>query len=229
MSRIAAREVHYPESDGKPMAETDVHRDWMVRHIERLRRRYRGQRVYVSGNLLIYYVEGDPKKSFAPDTFVVFECSREDRRTFKIWEEGKAPNFILETTSKKTRRQDSGPKKELSAQLRVPEYFLYDPLGEWLKPPLQGFRLVNDQYERIAPLPDGSIVSDVLGVRLLLEDGELVMFDLATGARVLSDAELTEEAERREAEAERREAEAQRRETEAQRREAEAERQRDEE
>ena len=31
IERIAADETDYPESDGKPMAETDVHRDWMVR------------------------------------------------------------------------------------------------------------------------------------------------------------------------------------------------------
>ena len=26
-------QVHYPESDGKPMGETDEHRDAMVRHL----------------------------------------------------------------------------------------------------------------------------------------------------------------------------------------------------
>ena len=34
--------VYYPESDGKPMGETDEHRDAMVRHIEVLRDYYRG-------------------------------------------------------------------------------------------------------------------------------------------------------------------------------------------
>src|SRR5713226_1522423 len=129
-----AAKVYYPESDGKPMAETDVHRDWMVRIIELLKFFFLGKRVYVSGNLLIYYVDGDPKKSVAPDVFVVKNSDPGRRRVFKIWVEGRGPNFVLEVTSKKTRRHDSGSKKEKYAQLKVAEYFLYDPLAEWLKP-----------------------------------------------------------------------------------------------
>ena len=144
--RTKAKEIEYPESDGKPMAETDVHRNWMLWIIEMLQFFFRGMRVYVSGNLLIYYQQGDPKKRVAPDVFVVKECEQRLRRVFKIWEEGKGPSFALEVTSKKTRRQDLGPKKELYEQLQVAEYFLYDPLGEWLEPPLQGFRLVDGVY-----------------------------------------------------------------------------------
>ena len=43
-------QIHYPESDGKPMGETDDHRDQMVRHIDLLRHFYRDQQVYVSGD-----------------------------------------------------------------------------------------------------------------------------------------------------------------------------------
>jgi hypothetical protein len=39
-------EIEYPESDGKPMGETDLHRDWMVRILEIFRQRYTGQRVH---------------------------------------------------------------------------------------------------------------------------------------------------------------------------------------
>jgi Uma2 family endonuclease len=201
------REVVYPESDGKPMAETDVHRDWMVLIIERLKARYRGKRVYVSGNLLIYYEEGNPKKSVAPDVFAVLECEQRRRRTFKVWEEGRGPNFILETTSGKTRREDQGPKPALFAKLRVPEFFLYDPLAEWLKPPLQGFRLNNGHYEPIRPEADGSLISKQLGIRFLLEDGELAMFDVKMGERILSDGERMLEAERQNQEMEKRLAE----------------------
>src|SRR5437879_7353509 len=129
MSRTSSLEIVYPESDGKPMAESDLHRDWMVRIIELLKAHFADQRVYVSGNLLVYYVEGDPKRSVAPDVFVVKGLEQRDRRNFKIWEEGKGPDFILENTSKKTRREDKGKKMELYAQLQVPEYFLYDPLA----------------------------------------------------------------------------------------------------
>jgi Uma2 family endonuclease len=186
---LALKDVIYPESDGKPMAETDDHRDLMFDLIAILRHLFAGQRVYVSGNLLVYYVEGNPKKSVAPDTFVVKDCDPRRRRIFKIWEEGKGPNFAMELTSKKTRREDEGPKKRLYAQLQVPEYFLFDPLGEWLKPPLVGYRLVNGEYVRIQPNADGGLDSEQLGVTFKVEDGQLVLYRTATGERLRSEAE----------------------------------------
>jgi hypothetical protein len=52
-------EIEYPESDGLPIGETDLHQWWMVRITDLLRRRYQGQRVYVSSNLLVYPEEGN--------------------------------------------------------------------------------------------------------------------------------------------------------------------------
>jgi hypothetical protein len=56
-------EVEYPESDGMPMGETELHQDWMIRIRDILRLRYRGQRVYVASNLLLYYEEGDSSRA----------------------------------------------------------------------------------------------------------------------------------------------------------------------
>jgi Uma2 family endonuclease len=195
--RIATAEPNYPESDGKPMAETDVHRNWMIWIIEILQFFFRGMQVYVSGNLLIYYHRGDPKKRVAPDVFVVKACEQRLRRVFKIWEEGKAPSFAVEVTSKKTRRQDLGPKKELYAQLGVAEYLLFDPLGEWLEPALQGFRLVEGIYLPWEPDENGSLVSEQLGIGFRLEGGQLVLFNTATGERLKRDTERAEDAEAR--------------------------------
>ena len=185
-------EIDYPDTDFKPMAETDLHRDWMITNIQRLSRFFAGQRVYVSGNLLIYYVEGNPKKSVAPDAFVIKDCPPGRRRTFLIWKEGRVPNFVLETTSKSTRRTDANKKKRLYCDLGVGEYFLFDLLGDWLKPPLQGYRLVGGTYERIAADEDGGLVSEELGVRFVLKNGNLEMFDVANGEPLLSAAERAE-------------------------------------
>jgi Uma2 family endonuclease len=182
-------EIEYPSSDGKPMAETDLHRDWMYTVIKRLERFFASQRVYVSGNLLIYYQEGDPRKCIAPDAFVVKNCKPGRRETFLIWREGRIPNFVLETTSKKTRREDKGKKTTIYAQLGVPEYFLYDPRGDWLKPSLQGYQLVNGVYEPIPAENGGSIASRELGIGFALEEGALAMFDAQTGERLLSQEE----------------------------------------
>jgi Uma2 family endonuclease len=195
-SRISTP-LEYPETDGKPMGETDLHRDWMVRIIDLLRERYRGERVYVSGDLLVYYEEGNPKRFVVPDAFVVKDCEPGRRRIFKVWEEGKAPDFVLETTSRRTRKKDQVVKPEVFARIGVKEYFLYDPTAEYLRPPLQGFRLEGRGYAPIAPQPTGALESRELGIVLALEGGDLVLRDRRSGERLLTAREAAEaEAER---------------------------------
>ena len=68
----ADREVDYPTSDGKPMAETDVHRDLMIDLIQTLEDRFAADpEVYVSGNILMFYEEGNRRRHVSPDVFVV--------------------------------------------------------------------------------------------------------------------------------------------------------------
>ncbi len=93
----SAPEIVYPESDGKPIAETDLHRDLMFDFIKMHTHYYKNRNdVYVSGNLLIYYEEGSTKKSVAPDVFVVFGVSKKSRRTYLTWEEGQTPDLCWE-------------------------------------------------------------------------------------------------------------------------------------
>ena len=67
------REIQYPTRDGKPIAETQVHRDAIIDTIQMLEDRYADRPdVHVGGNLLLYYEEGNPRKRLAPDVFVVF-------------------------------------------------------------------------------------------------------------------------------------------------------------
>ncbi len=188
-------QVHYPESDGKPMGETDEHRDAMVRHIQILQEYYRDQRVYVSGDLLIYYEEGDPSKCVVPDAFVVKGIAPNRRRTYKIWLEGRGPDVVIETTSRKTRRKDTTTKPELYARLGVKEYFLFDPDLEYLDPPLQGYRLRGGAYVRMKPGHDGGLTSRELGLRLRLEEGEVRFYRLDTGEPLLTPAEARRAAE----------------------------------
>ena len=147
----AAPTVVYPESDGKPMAETEYHRDIMIDFIQMLKHYFRNVNdVHVSGNLLMYYKEGNPRKSVSPDVFVAFGVSKKKRRTYKIWEEGHAPDFVLEVASPSTYRHDLTHKKELYASvLGVREYYIYDPYHE-VDPYFQGYRLVDGTYQEIA-------------------------------------------------------------------------------
>ena len=217
MSRTSSLEIVYPESDGKPTAESDLHRDWMVRIIELLKVHFAGQRVYVSGNLLIYYVEGDPKKCVAPDAFVVKDCDPRRRKIYKLWEEGKPPNFVLETTSDSTQSEDLQLKMRLYARLGVAEYFLYDPLGDWLEPPLLGYRMVGGGYVPLEPDDQGGMLSEELGIIFRLENGQLALINSQSGERLQTGSERAAVIENRlqEAEAEAHEAEVRAQEAEA--------------
>src|SRR5215218_6188998 len=122
------RDIYYPESDGQPMAETDLHRDEMFDLIQALKRRYRGvPDVYVSGNLFFYYIKGDPRAVVAPDVFLVKGVEKRPRRTYKLWEEGRVPSLVIELTSDSTRDEDLSRKKLCYERLGVEEYFLHDP------------------------------------------------------------------------------------------------------
>jgi len=155
----------------------------------------------------LYFVEGDPTKSVAPDALVVKGVDPGYRRTYKVWEEGKVPDVVFETTSESTRQNDTQKKFDLYARLGIREYFLFDPLADYLDPPLQGYRLGDTGYERIEPDSTGRLSSEELGLFLeLSRSGELVFRDQATGQVQLMKAQV-EAANRRLAEEQRRVAE----------------------
>jgi len=167
--------VEYPDEDFEPMPEGDKQRRNLSYTTEALRLWFeKQQNVYVSGNLFIRYQEESIEKRIAPDTFVVFGMSNEDRVSYKIYEEGgKAPDFVLEITSKGTVTKDREQNPLIYRDLGVKEYFQYAPTGEYLKPEsLQGLRLENGEYVAIASsiFPDGtlSLHSEVLGLDLHL-------------------------------------------------------------
>ena len=197
-------EVYYPEGDGKPMAETPIHRDELIRVLQTLQEAFAGHAdVYVSGNMMMYYEEGNPRASVSPDVFVVVGVPKlPERRVYKVWEEGASPTVVFEITSPSTRREDLRKKRELYARMGVREYYLYDPLAEYLRPPLQGYRLEDGEYRPLAPDADGALLSQALGMRIMLVEGRLRLFDPQTGAPLLSPAERaeTEAAARRAAE-----------------------------
>jgi hypothetical protein len=158
-----------------------------------------------------------------------------NRRSYKVWIEGKAPDVVFEVTSKKTRKEDLTKKFEIYRDaLRVPEYFLFDPFEEYLDPSLQGYRLVAGTYEPI-PWIKGRMPSEVLGLELQRSSEQLRFFNPETGkilpavhdlGRELETSELAlhkAEVKLRETRVELHETRVELRETEVSRREAELE------
>ena len=168
----------YPSSDGKPFAENDITRDYMIYSVETLKLYFqRRSDVYISSNSFIYYEEGNKKAVVAPDVYAVFGVPKRLRDKYKVWQEGGiTPQFALEVTSKITHKKDQEIKPKIYQKLGIREYFHYDPSGDCLNPILQGMRLVNDRYE---PITANNIsfdtlwlYSEVLGLELRVTSGE---------------------------------------------------------
>ena len=141
-SVLPSAKVEYPSSDGRPVAESDHQFIPLTYAANRLREHFREREdVYVAGNLLLYY-ERDTQARVAPDVFVVVGAPRRKRTSYLLWQEPKAPDFVLEVTSRSTRVEDQGSKRRLYERLGVQEYWQYDPTGEYLGLHLKGRRLV---------------------------------------------------------------------------------------
>ena len=179
------------------MAESDFQHEPLVYAITALRTHFlHRQEVYVAGDMFLYFKEGNPRAVVAPDVFVVIGAPVHKRMSYKLWEEPKAPDFVLEITSRSTREDDQGRKREVYASLGVGEYWLFDPTRDYLDPRLQGFRLHGGEYR---PLPsvtmvDGgvSLHSEALGLDVRLDaEGELRFHDSVTGKDLPAHAEET--------------------------------------
>ena len=192
----------YPSSDGEPMAETERHRKLLTDLVDIIDRHFlRHPDVHVSGNLLLYYEEGNPRKVISPDVFMVRGVSKKELRTYKTWEQQPTLDFVLELASPSTFHRDFNEKKEIYEKiLRVGEYYIYDPYGE-IEPAFIGFRLVNGMYQEIA-FVEGRLPSTVLGLELGERDGVLRLYNPATEEWLYPAWELVDNAEARAQQAE---------------------------
>ena len=187
------------------MAETDKHREIAFYIIQALKTYYASRAdVYVSGNNFVFWEEGNPKARVSPDAYVVFGPSPTLRDSYMAWKEhDNLPAVVFEFTSRKTQREDTDTKLPLYEQtLRTPEYFLFDPTGDYLKPRLQGYRLVDGQYVRLELVGD-RLHSEQLGLDLV-QYGEIVrLYDPRRAEFLPSTSELSDlvTAEARRAEA----------------------------
>jgi Uma2 family endonuclease len=174
------RENGYPTADGRA-ADSDWHRDLMFALVNRLKVYFAArQGVYVSGNLLLFYRPGDRRRHVSPDVFVVKGVDKYDRPNYLLWEEKKGPDVVIELTSSSTRQEDLRDKYQLYRDtLHVPEYFLFDPLGDYLDPTLQGYRLREGEYHPIRPYR-GRLPSKALGLHLERQGNNLRLYDPAT-------------------------------------------------
>lgn len=232
----APTEDDLPDSDGIPL--DNERQAVQITLLAQPAKRHFADRddVYVGANMFVYF---SPDQLMThdfrgPDVFVVTGTVRRERKSWVTWQEGKAPDVVIEILSDSTHRTDRGLKKEIYAtRLRAPEYFWYDPFsGE-----RAGFMLHGSEYVPVEPDTRDRLPSRQLGLTLVrwhgvVENIEAAWLRWATPDGVLiptaDEAEMIErhsaEAERQRAEAERVRAETERDRAEAERDRAEAER-----
>jgi Uma2 family endonuclease len=186
----------YPDSDGRPMGDTDFHTYALNRLRDALEDHFAGSLdEYVASSLVMYYQQGDPQARRDPDVLVAKGVGKHDRRSYRFWEEKIPPTVLFEISSRDTWRADVNEKPKLYASLGVKEYFVYDPEGSYLDPVLQGFRRVKGKPVAMTPAADGSLVSKQLGLRLVPEGRLLRLIDLQTGQSIPTRVERNERTE----------------------------------
>ena len=160
-----------PSDDGIPM-ESQRHKlqmDLLIYPlIPWLKNREDG---YVGGNMFVYFSSAQLKNQDfrGPDVFVVLGVPKGERKSWVVWEEGKAPDLVIELLSEQTAQEDKTTKKQIyQDRLRVPEYFWYDPFNP---EDLAGFILEDGIYQPLSFERQNKLVSQRLGLSLVLWQG----------------------------------------------------------
>ena len=180
-------DVYYPIEDDEPLAESEYQLFPLTYAHAALRSWFADDpTTWVGADMFLYYEQGVPKNSVAPDVFVVTQThKRHLRNIFQTWVEGRVPELVLEIMSPSSVRRDTVEKYELYKRLGVREYWLYDPTVEgFLDPRLRGYVLVGGEYRPIEVREvDGRCVgeSEVLGLELHAEFGWFRFFDPVSG------------------------------------------------
>ena len=174
--------IHYPDTDGEPLAETDFQFNPLTEMVHALRVHYEDRPdVYAAGDMFVYYRMNDPGAVVAPDVYVVFGVDKHPRRSYFLWRDGKAPDFVMEIASAGSYHRDVGHKRDVYAAIGVKEYWRFDPLRECFDPPLAGERLVNHAYHPIPVGADANGIlrgySPILGLDLCVRDDLLKLYD----------------------------------------------------
>ena len=166
-------QVHYPDSDGEPMADNTAQFDWIAILKWGLEVQYRADPdVFVAGNHLIYAVEGNNNLRQAPDVYVAFGRPKGYRGSYQVWEEGGVfPQVIFEVWSPSNRLQEMNRRFRFYQKYGAEEYYVVYPefpahVEAWRR---DGDRLVP------AARPAGW-TSPRLGLRFEVVKGELSAF-----------------------------------------------------
>lgn len=169
--QLPPSQAELPYDDGTPMesarhqAQMDLLIDALIPWLED---RKDG---FIGGNMFVYYSLAQVRnKDFkGPDFFAVLGVPKGEHRSWVVWEEGKAPDVVIELLSDSTAPADKNEKKLIyQNQMRVPEYFWYNPFNP---DDLAGFSIQQGVYQPITVNAQNQLLSQSLGLALQLCPG----------------------------------------------------------
>ncbi|MYD97675.1 MAG: Uma2 family endonuclease [Gammaproteobacteria bacterium] len=170
----------YVCEDSSHLPESEVHFPILSYWQSALYARYAalGRRVCVLADMLLLVDREVGTAAVVPDVLVAFDVDPGDRLSYKVWQEPKAPDLVLEVLSEETWKKDVFHKPGLYADLGVREYWIFDPRGiRRGGPPLEGWRLHVDAAHDPLPVADGAGHSALLGLDLVPEGRKLWLRD----------------------------------------------------
>lgn len=122
---------------------------------------------FVGGNMFVYFSPDQVRDRDyrGPDVFVVKDVPSRERRSWVVWQEGKAPDVVIELLSPSTARRDKTEKKQIYQDiLRVTEYFWYDPFNP---EDFAGFSLQRGFFQPLSFDAQQRLISEQLGLALV--------------------------------------------------------------
>jgi hypothetical protein len=186
MANPTSPAIHYPDSDGRRMAENTLQAEWILTVFGNLDALFRDRPdVFVAMDNLWYPIKGKPKRRAAPDVYVAFGRPKGRRGSYKQWEEGGVPLTVaFEVWSPGNRHKEMLRKFRFYERYGVEEYYIIDPDGHT-------FDAYHRRGKRLVPQRvNGGLVSPRLGVRFAKTWDTDVQLVLPDGRPFLSFVEI---------------------------------------
>ena len=186
-------EIIYPEQREDDMGETSIHIKLISNFLQMLLNFFHQKEdVFLSGNMNLYYEEGNPNKWYAPDLLIAFGVPNHERSSYQIWKENIFPQVIFEIASDKTWENDVGKKYKDYETFGVEEYYILDPEFAYLPAPMlafhrQGKRLLSVQ------VTEEKVFSPRLGLEIVRTKNNFRLFNPQTNKFLLTLEELEAE------------------------------------
>ena len=144
-------DVAYPANPSVP--DSDLHAVVRFLSYGSLRGHFDGRPdCFVGQDLSVYYRRGE-RTFVGPDVLVSFGVDPAQIRkaaSYRPWDAGGPPAFVLEIASERTYEKDLHVKPAVYLEVGVEEYWRFDPTGgEFLQPALQGDRRAGNTWQPI--------------------------------------------------------------------------------